>query len=68
MEVPVTLFDKSGEEAGEITSIAKHDQEDEYIGLALIRKKALEDSDSVFAKIDEKDSIEINPVDLPITE
>lgn len=67
-ELPIQLIDAEGGEAGEITSLIKSEQNEFYIGLALVRKKSLERSDELFAQVNEKDKVKINLLDLPITE
>lgn len=67
-ELPIQLINAEGGEAGEITSLIKSEQNEFYIGLALVRKKSLERSDELFAQVNEKDKVKINLLDLPITE
>lgn len=65
---PLQLVLKDGTEAGEITSLAKSELNDNIIGLALVRKKAFESSDNIFAKLNDKELVEIQVLDLPIEE
>lgn len=66
--LPIKLVDVDGAEAGEITSLAKSETDNEMIGLALIRKKAFEASESIFVQLEDGNKKEINLLDLPITE
>jgi len=67
IEPPIEIVDKENAEVGVITSLTESEMGDGLIGLALIRKKALENSQSFFADFDNNSKIEINLLDLPIS-
>lgn len=67
-DLPMKIIDDKGNEMGEVTSLAKNEVTDSLVGLALIRKKYLDNPISAFAQINENEKIEISILDLPITE
>ena len=67
-ELPIQLTSEDGSDAGEITSLAKSELNGEIIGLALVRKKAIENSGVIFANLNEKDQVKVQLTDLPIEE
>lgn len=64
--LPIKLKTENNEEVGEITSISQTELNNQIIGLAIIRKKALESDNKIFAEINETEKVDIQILDFPI--